>query len=231
MAKNFSKKMENYEARKKELHQQLQSTIERLPAGLLSGGRPVVDEGDSSTWRYSADPEQRRWYKELYGEPLFDSEGLTAGEKVRLYAEGRRQIDAVTPDHVAESRKLAKRGNKASDALWNDFRVTYPEYANNPDAVGRAAERLAASSGMTTADLIDLAKRRPNEVIERIADELYNDNSGQSYDYGSDYSGYSDYSANVPSGRPARQPAKADEPEADMFEEMSDWQVRNGFHR
>lgn len=205
---------------------ELDRLVNSVPAGGLSGGRRLVDDGDVSTWRYSDDPEQRRWFKELYGEPLDENEGLSNAEKRALYEMGRQQIERTTQRDIDRAAKQATRFGKAMDKLWREFRFQYPDDAKDWHGVQAAAQRLAAESGMSQNDLTALANEHPGQVADMIWQEM-----GRGEYYGFEEGG-SDAAHILSAGRPQQGPwPDPDEQGGSTVSEVTAWQQRHGFHR
>jgi hypothetical protein len=106
----------------------LKRRIDSMPAGSLSGGHPVRDDFDPSTWG-PEDP----FVKEFLG-PV-RNEGLSASEKNLLWDAGSRAIKGKSRADF----EAAKQGQAHADLLWSEFQQAHPRAATDLKQVEQAA--------------------------------------------------------------------------------------------
>ena len=148
--------------------------IESIPRGAL--GDSGMDPSDPTTWHKSEDAEFAAWAREVLGagDPDLEPEGLTRSEKRVLYDASEREVEAmITPETITRQRTDNSNFEKASQLLWSEYALQFPEFAGDAQGARDAVQRLLQGSVLTPGQLASLADdpRNRDKILDMIAAE------------------------------------------------------------
>lgn len=138
-------------------------------------------------------------------------------------------IDQYSSAQRAEQEKLAAK-QRHTNALWNDFSSTYKDYAEKPDQIGYAYQRVTSRLAENGVNLDEYAQYRRNDLFQAVAkeyDAIFGAPNKPNKEAEPDDS---DRTSGIFGGfESGGQPNKAKEKGGDLISDLKDMQRASGF--
>jgi hypothetical protein len=215
---------------KEDMDARLNHLVGTLPAGSLSGGRPMYNSEDTQTWWLSPDPEEREFARDYLGiTHETANEGLSVMEKNALYTWGSEMNEAVTGTDVNRAREDKANWDGSMSKLWRAWNAQGYD-TSDWSKIQAAAVRVAQRSGLSPQDVAKAIDENAAAVAEQIELETY---AVETERYNGGWDEPEDRTAGIGGGFVGgggyyREPV---DDGSEMVADIQNWQARNGWTR